>query len=206
MNFVIIGGGPTGVEMAGAIAEISRTHVGQRFSPHRSVAGAGHSHRRRAASAGCLIPPDLSESARKQLADLGVDVRTSTRATNLTEAGVQIGDEFIPCRVKIWAAGNNASFVGKTLGVPTDRVGRVVVNDDLTHSRAPGSPGDWRPGEFCASDWTAFAGRLASGDATGAPCSAQRPGNDYKGVNRNDSVIGTREPWRRSGETKRSPI
>jgi len=75
--------------------------------------------------------------ARKQLADLGVEVRTSTRATNLTEAGVQIGDEFIPCRVKIWAAGNVASFVGKTLGVPVDRVGRVIVNDDLT---IPGHP------------------------------------------------------------------
>jgi NADH dehydrogenase len=82
-------------------------------------------------------PPDLSESARKQLAGLGVEVRTSTRATNLTEAGVQLGDEFIPCRVKIWAAGNTASFVGKTLGMPVDRAGRVIVNDDLT---IPGHP------------------------------------------------------------------
>jgi NADH dehydrogenase len=82
-------------------------------------------------------PEDLSESARKQLVDLGVEVRTSTRATNLTEDGVQVGDEFIPCRVKIWAAGNNASFVGKTLGAPVDRVGRVIVNDDLT---IPGHP------------------------------------------------------------------
>ncbi len=53
-------------------------------------------------------------------------------ATNLTEAGLNVGDEFIPCRVKIWAAGNNASFLGKTLGVPVDRAGRVMVNDDLT--------------------------------------------------------------------------
>src|SRR6266536_425636 len=80
MNFVIIGGGPTGVELAGAIAEISR----------------------------------------------------HTLARNLHEAGVQIGDEFIPCHVKSWAAGNNASFVGKTLGVPADRAGRVIVNEDLT--------------------------------------------------------------------------
>jgi NADH dehydrogenase len=64
-------------------------------------------------------------------------VRTGVRATNLTEAGVQLGDEFIPCRVKIWAAGNNASFVGKTLGAPTDRVGRIVVNDDLSISGHP---------------------------------------------------------------------
>ncbi|HEU0274347.1 MAG TPA: NAD(P)/FAD-dependent oxidoreductase [Candidatus Udaeobacter sp.] len=136
MTFVIIGGGPTGVEMAGAIAEISRHTLAKDFrhidpSQARVILIEGD---RRLLSA---FPEDLSRSAQKQLADLGVDVRTNTRATNLTEAGVQIGDEFIPCRVKIWAAGNNASFVGKTLGVPVDRVGRTIVNDDLT---IPGHP------------------------------------------------------------------
>jgi NADH:ubiquinone reductase (H+-translocating) len=136
MNFVIIGGGPTGVEMAGAIAEISRHTLAKNFrhidpSQARVILIEGEPRLLAA------YPEDLSESARKQLVDLGVEVRTSTRATNLTEGGVQVGDEFIPCRVKIWAAGNNASFVGKTLGVPVDRVGRVVVNEDLT---IPGHP------------------------------------------------------------------
>ena len=136
MNFVIIGGGPTGVEMAGAIAEISRHTLAKDFrhinpSEARVILIEGEPRLLAA------YPPDLSESARKQLVELGVEVRTSTRATNLTEAGVQIGDEFIPCRVKIWAAGNNASFVGKTLGTPVDRVGCVIVNDDLT---IPGHP------------------------------------------------------------------
>ena len=136
MNFVIIGGGPTGVEMAGAIAEISRHTLAKDFrhinpSEARVILIEGEPRLLAA------YPPDLSESARKQLVELGVEVRPSTRATNLTEAGVQIGDEFIPCRVKIWAAGNNASFVGKTLGTPVDRVGRVIVNDDLT---IPGHP------------------------------------------------------------------
>ncbi|MGH7982490.1 MAG: NAD(P)/FAD-dependent oxidoreductase [Candidatus Udaeobacter sp.] len=136
MNFVIIGGGPTGVEMAGAIAEISRHTLARDFrhidpSQARVILIEGEPRLLAA------YPPDLSESARKQLVALGVEVRTSTRATSLTEAGVQIGDEFIPCRVKIWAAGNNASFVGKTLGAPADRVGRVIVNDDLT---IPGHP------------------------------------------------------------------
>jgi len=136
MNFVIIGGGPTGVEMAGAIAEISRYTLAKDFrhinpSEARVILIEGEPRLLAA------YPPDLSESARKQLADLGVEVRTSTRATNLTEDGVQTGDELIPCRVKIWAAGNNASFVGKTLGAPADRVGRVIVNDDLT---IPGHP------------------------------------------------------------------
>jgi NADH:ubiquinone reductase (H+-translocating) len=136
MNFVIIGGGPTGVEMAGAIAEISRYTLARDFrhidpSEARVILIEG-TPRLLAA-----YPEDLSESARKQLVDLGVEVRTSARATNLTEAGVQVDGEFIPCRVKIWAAGNNASFVGKTLGAPVDRVGRVMVNADLT---VPGHP------------------------------------------------------------------
>src|SRR5438128_3363774 len=136
MNFVIIGGGPTRVEMASAIAEISRHTLAKDFrhinpSEARVILIEGEPRLLAA------YPPDLSESARKQLVELGVEVRTSTRATRVTEAVVQIGDEFIPCRVKIWAAGNNASFVGKTLGIPVDRVGRVIVNNDLT---IPGHP------------------------------------------------------------------
>lgn len=131
MTFVIIGGGPTGVEMAGAISEISRYTLAKDFrhidpSKARIVLIEGSPR----VLAG--FPEDLSASAMKQLCDLGVEVRTGVHATDLTEAGVQVGEEFIPCRVKIWAAGNNASFVGRTLGVPVDRVGRVLVNNDLT--------------------------------------------------------------------------
>ena len=136
MNFVIIGGGPTGVEMAGAIAEISRYTLSKDFrhiNPSQArvilIEGAP-----RLLSA---YPEDLSESARKQLVELGVEVRTDARVTDIIESGVQLDGEFIPCRVKIWAAGNNASFIGKTLSTPVDRVGRVVVNDDLT---VPGHP------------------------------------------------------------------
>ncbi len=136
MNFVIIGGGPTGVEMAGAIAEISRYTLAKDFrhidpSQARVILIEGGP---RLLSA---YTEDLSESARKQLAELGVEVRTNSRATNITEAGVELDGQLIPCRVKIWAAGNNASFVGSTLGAPVDRVGRVIVNDDLT---IPGHP------------------------------------------------------------------
>jgi NADH dehydrogenase len=136
MTFVIVGGGPTGVEMAGAIAEISRYTLAKDFrhidpSKARVILIEGNPHLLAA------YPSDLSESARKQLMDLGVDVRTGARVTNITEAGVQLDGEFIPCRVKIWAAGNTASFVGKTLIAPVDRVGRVIVNDDLT---IPGHP------------------------------------------------------------------
>lgn len=136
MTFVIVGGGPTGVEMAGAISEIARYTLAKNFrhidpSTARIVLIEGEP--RVLAS----FPEDLQISAMKQLADLGVEVRTGVHATNLTEDGVYIGSEFIPCRVKIWAAGNNASFLGKSLGAPVDRVGRVIVNEDLT---IPGHP------------------------------------------------------------------
>ena len=136
MTFVIIGGGPTGVEMAGAIAEIARHTLARDFrhidpSSARVVLIEGESQ------VLATFPEDLRTSAMKQLQDLGVEIRTGVHATDLTEAGLRAGDEFIPCRVKIWAAGNTASFVGKSLGVPVDRVGRVIVQDDLT---IPGHP------------------------------------------------------------------
>jgi len=131
MTFVVIGGGPTGVEMAGAIAEISRYTLEKDFrhidpASARVILVEGDP---RIISA---FPEDLSASAMKQLKQLGVDVRLGVHAKNLTEAGLEVGDEFIPCRVKIWAAGNAASFVGKTIGVAVDKSGRVIVNEDLT--------------------------------------------------------------------------
>ena len=136
MTFVIIGGGPTGVEMAGAIAEIARYTLDKDFkhidpSSARVVLVEGDE---RVISG---FHPDLSAKAMAQLKDLGVEIRTGIHAKNLTEAGLEVGDEFIPCRLKIWAAGNVASFVGKTVGVPVDKGGRVIVNEDLT---IPGHP------------------------------------------------------------------
>jgi NADH:ubiquinone reductase (H+-translocating) len=131
MTFVVIGGGPTGVEMAGAIAEISRYTLEKDFR-HIDPASARvilvEGEQRILSS----FPEDLSASAMKQLKQLGVDVRIGIHAKNLTDAGLEVGDEFIPCRVKVWAAGNVASSVGKTMGVPVDQAGRVIVNDDLT--------------------------------------------------------------------------
>jgi NADH:ubiquinone reductase (H+-translocating) len=136
MTFVIIGGGPTGVEMAGAISEIARHTLARDFrhidpSQARVVLVEGSD---------CVLssfPKDLQEKAMEQLKQLKVELRTGIHATNLTEQGLQVGDEFIPCRVKIWAAGNEASPVGASLGVERDRAGRVIVNEDLT---IPGHP------------------------------------------------------------------
>jgi NADH:quinone reductase (non-electrogenic) len=136
MTFVIIGGGPTGVEMAGAIAGIARYTLRKDFrhidpSQARVILVEGEP---RVLAA---FPEDLQIKAMKQLVDLGVEVRTGIHATNLSAEGLQVGDEFLACRVKVWAAGNEASFIGKSLGVERDRVGRVIVNDDLT---IPGHP------------------------------------------------------------------
>jgi NADH dehydrogenase len=136
MTFAIVGGGPTGVEMAGAIAEIARYTLAQDFkhidpSHARVILIEGNER--------VLMgfPEDLSASAMRQLKDLGVEVITGAHAKNLTEEGLEVNGEFIPCRVKIWAAGNNASGLGKCFNVPVDRAGRVMVNDDLT---IPGHP------------------------------------------------------------------
>ncbi|MEO5721216.1 MAG: NAD(P)/FAD-dependent oxidoreductase [Chthoniobacterales bacterium] len=131
MTYAIIGGGPTGVEMAGAIAEIARYTLAEDFrhidpTDTRVILIEGGDR----VLGG--FPEDLSASALRQLQDLGVEVITGQHAKNLTEGGLEVAGRFIPCRVKIWAAGNAASGLGKALGVPVDRSGRVVVNDDLT--------------------------------------------------------------------------
>ncbi|MBV9007633.1 MAG: NAD(P)/FAD-dependent oxidoreductase [Verrucomicrobia bacterium] len=136
MTFVIVGGGPTGVEMAGAIAEIARYTLARDFrhidpSSARIILIEGEP------MVLAAFPEDLRRSATRQLEALGVEIRTGVHASDLTEEGLKVGEEFIPCRVKIWAAGNHASYLGKSLGVPLDRAGRVIVNDDLT---IPGQP------------------------------------------------------------------
>ncbi|MEP6956779.1 MAG: NAD(P)/FAD-dependent oxidoreductase, partial [Chthoniobacterales bacterium] len=136
MTFAIIGGGPTGVEMAGAIAEIARYTLAKDFR-HINPGDA----RVILIEGGDRVlggfPEDLSASALRQLNALGVEVITGEHAKNLTEEGLEVSGKFIPCRVKIWAAGNAASALGQTLGVPIDRAGRVIVEDDLT---IPGHP------------------------------------------------------------------
>ncbi len=131
MTFVIIGGGPTGVELAGAIAEIARFTLAADFrhinpSDARVILVEGGDR----VLGG--FPEDLSASALRQLQELGVEVMVGQHAKNLTENGLEVAGQFIPCRVKIWAAGNTASALGKSLGAPVDKVGRVLVNPDLT--------------------------------------------------------------------------
>jgi len=136
LNFVIVGGGPTGVELAGTLAEISRRVLADEF---RSI--DPKSTRIVLLEGGPRIlptyPEDLSRSAEEQLKHLGVEVRTSALVTSIEPASVHIGETRLPAAVTLWAAGIAASPLGKTLGAPTDRAGRVLVNPDLS---VPGHP------------------------------------------------------------------
>lgn len=136
LNFVIIGGGPTGVEMAGAIAEIARKTLFKNFrriKPEKSkiylVEAAPHILP--------MYPTSLSDRAKKDLEKLGVEVLVGKKVTNITEEGVQVDNTFYPCKNVIWAAGNQASPLLKTLDIPLDRQGRAIVEPDLSIPNHP---------------------------------------------------------------------
>ena len=131
LNFVIIGGGPTGVEMAGAISEIAYETMIQNF---RRIDTTKTKIYLIEASPYILqaYPEPLARKAQGYLENFGVKVITGKRVTNITKEGVMIEDTFIPTENVLWAAGNQASPVLKTLDVPLDRQGRVIVEPDLS--------------------------------------------------------------------------
>ena len=138
LTFVIIGGGPTGVELAGMLPTIARHTL------------RGDFRRVDTASARIILleggprilptfPEDLAAHAERDLQELGVEVRTNTLVTSVEPNAVCIGDERIRARTVLWAAGNAASPLGRLLGpkVPVDRNGRVLVNPDLSVPEHP---------------------------------------------------------------------
>ncbi|MEI9995061.1 MAG: NAD(P)/FAD-dependent oxidoreductase [Rhizomicrobium sp.] len=131
MTIAVIGGGPTGVELAGSIAELARYTLAKDF------------HRIRAETATVLLleagprilaafPDTLAHYAQRKLATIGVTLRTGAAVERITAHAVTVKGEDIPVGLAIWAAGVTASPLGAMLGVPTDRVGRVSVNRDLS--------------------------------------------------------------------------
>ncbi len=147
LNFVVVGGGPTGVELAGTLAEISRhalTHEFWSIDPARTHIVLLEGGPRVLAA----YADDLSRSAEEQLKQLGVEVRTATTVTKVEPGAVCLGDTRLPATVVLWAAGVAASPLGKALGGQVDRAGRVPVAPDLS---LPGHPEIFVIGDLAAA-------------------------------------------------------
>ena len=136
MTFVVVGGGPTGVELSGAFPTIARKalypdfrHIDTRKTRVILLEGGPRILP--------SFPESLAESARKGLEEIGVEVRTSSIVTRVESDAVYVGEERIATRTVFWAAGNAASPLGAMLGAPLDRAGKVLVNEDLS---VPGHP------------------------------------------------------------------
>ncbi|CAN5468760.1 NAD(P)/FAD-dependent oxidoreductase [soil metagenome] len=131
LNFVVVGGGPTGVELAGAIAGIARQALEKDFkmidtTKARVILFEGG---KRILS---TFAESLSEHAKKDLEDLGVEVHLDSFVSDLEPGRVKVGENWVDCDVAVWATGVAASPLGKTLGAETDKAGRVFVEPDLT--------------------------------------------------------------------------
>ncbi|MEW6268293.1 MAG: NAD(P)/FAD-dependent oxidoreductase [Thermodesulfobacteriota bacterium] len=161
LTFVVIGAGPTGVELAGALTEIARYTLAsdfRRFDPRQA--------RVLLLEGGPRVLPtyreDSSASAQRQLESIGVEVRTSTMVTDIEPEGVRVGEHLIRARTVLWAAGVKASPLVQSLGLPLDRGGRVTVERDLSVPR--------HPEVFVVGDVVAFEqdGKLVPGVAPAA--------------------------------------
>src|SRR5690606_15595472 len=163
LTFAIVGGGPTGVELAGAIKEIAAQTIPRDFRnidtrTTRVLLLEGGER---------LLPafhPELSERARNDLEALGVEVRLNALVTDGSERGVHINGEFLPVSNVLWAAGVKASPLTATLGVPLARGGQVIVEPDLS---VPGHPNVFVVGDMAAAR-SAGTGELVPGVAQGA--------------------------------------
>lgn len=182
LTFVIVGAGPTGVELAGAMAEIARTVMPTDFrsidtTSTRIILVEGLDRVLPS------YPPELSVKAQRQLERLGVEVRTGTRVTDMGDGFVQMGEERVAAENVFWAAGVAASKLGASLGVETDRAGRVVVGPDLS---VPGHPEVFVVGDLAAatrSDGSPVPG-VAQGAMQGGTHAAQQIVRDLKGRER----------------------
>ena len=147
LNFVVVGGGPTGVEVAGAIAELAKRALASDF---RSIDPRCAQISLIEAGPRLLAPfdPALSEAARRSLEQLGVEVRLGTGVTDCDCSGVSLGQERLPTRTIIWAAGVKASPAAEWLGAESDRAGRVKVKADLS---VPGHPNIFVIGDAAAA-------------------------------------------------------
>ena len=149
LTVAIVGGGPTGVELAGIIPDITRHAIARdfrRIDTRRTRVVLVEAGPRLLTA----FPDALAQQARADLEELGVEVRTDTRVTGIEEGAVLLGGERLRARTIIWAAGNTASPLVRLLGAPVDRAGRVVVEPDLS---VPGHPELFVAGDAAAARW-----------------------------------------------------
>lgn len=162
LTFLVVGGGPTGVELAGAIAELARLGMQKdfrRFDPSNTRIVLVQSAPRILPS----FPEALSAIAQRSLEQLGVEVRTGHRVDAIEETGVTVGGEHIPARTVLWAAGVVASPAARWLGAAADHAGRVIVAPDLS---VPGADNVFAIGDTAASK--GWGGREVPGVAPAA--------------------------------------
>jgi NADH dehydrogenase/putative oxidoreductase len=183
LTFVVVGGGPTGVELAGALAELARTGL---ETEYRAIDPAT-ARVILVQSAPRLLPafsPVLSLHAERALRDLGVDVRIDARVTQIDQDGVEINGMRIAARTAFWAAGVAASPAAKWLGLAADKSGRVVVDSNLA---VHGCPGVFAIGDTAASQGWAGAG------VPGLASAAKQQGRHAAGVIR-AAIMGHPSP------------
>ena len=157
LTFVIVGGGPTGIELAGALVELARDALAREFRA-MDPADARVILLERGPRLLPAFHEKLGECTRRRLTELGVDVHTDTAVTGMAPGIVEVGAARIQARNVLWAAGVEASPLGRTLGVPTDRAGRVRVEPDLS---VPGHPHVFAVGDvalFVRDDGSALPG------------------------------------------------
>ncbi|HZB25718.1 MAG TPA: NAD(P)/FAD-dependent oxidoreductase [Vicinamibacterales bacterium] len=148
LTFVLIGGGPTGVELAGALAEIARHSLTRDFR-HIDTGSARIVLVEAGPSLLSAFPSHLRDAARRDLAELGVEVLTGAAVTEVVPGSVRVGERVIEADTVLWAAGVAASPLGRTIGAPLDRAGRVRVQPDLT---VPGHPEVFVIGDLASLD------------------------------------------------------
>ena len=185
LNFVVVGGGPTGVELAGTLAEISRHALAHEY---RAI-DPKMAHILLLEGGPRVLPAyaeDLSRSAQEQLQHLGVEVRTSSVVTQIEPGAIHIGETRLSATVILWAAGVAASPLGKKLDTPVDRAGRVLVRPDMS---LPGHPEVFVIGDLAALNDE--NGKMLPGVA---PVAIQQGNYVAKLIRREIELSGTSDP------------
>jgi NADH dehydrogenase len=183
LTFVVIGGGPTGVELAGALAELARHVLAsdfRRIHPEEAKVLLLEGGER-------ILPsfePKLSAAAVRQLEELGVEVRTNTRVSGIDADGVHIGETHLMAANVLWAAGVRSTRLNEALGVPLDRAGRVIVEKDCT---VPG-----HDNVFAIGDMAAFLDREGKALPGVSPVAMQQARFVAKAIK--NAVAGSKEP------------